>query len=490
MSLAQKTISGFIWTLTSRLGTRVSIFVVSIVLARLLTPADFGLIAMLSVFFAISSSLVESGFTHALIREKTISEVDKSTVFFINLIISLFLYIILWFSSPYIAIFFNQPELLWLARVMGIDIVLKALIIVQRAVFMQSLRFKLLSSIDIGVSIITGIVAVFLAYSGFGVWALAIKYFLSSFFVSIIFFIINPWLPSSFINKDSFNRLFGFGSKLLISGLINKFYNNIYNLTIGKFFSADMLGYYDRANLLVNQSISTISMALGQVTYPILSKTKDDETRLKEAHKKIVNVITFINIPISVILFFSAKSLVLVLLGEKWIEMIPFVQLLCISAIVKHLISLNKNLLKVIGRSDLFLRASVISKVLTTIAVVIGIQFGIWGLIVSSVVAIYLEVLVSMFFTSKFFEYKILNQFRDIFPIYLLMIPLVIVLVMTSNLDLSSNILNLIVIVLTGIIVYAGTAYLFNSIALIQIKEVLLPYLKNRKKGAEKKEIK
>lgn len=482
MSLAQKTLSGFIWTLTSRVGTRFSIFVVSIVLARLLTPADFGLVAMLSIFFAISSSLVESGFTHALIREKTISEVDKSTVFFINLFISLFLYAILWFSSPYIANFFNQPELMWLARVMGINIVLKALIIVQRAVFMQTLRFKLLSSIDIGVSILTGIFAVFLAYYGFGVWALAIKYFLSSLFIFIIFFTINPWRPTSFINVDSFNRLFGFGSRLLVTGLINTFYNNIYNLTIGKLFSADILGYYNRAYLLVNQSISTISMALGQVTYPILSKTKDDEPRLKEAHKKIVNVISFINIPISVILAFSAEPLVLVLLGEKWVETVPFIQLLSISAIVTHLIALNKNLLKVIGRSDLYLRTSVISKVLTTIAVIVGIQFGIWGLVISSVIAIYLEVIVTMLFTSKFFNYHIFDQIRDIFPIYLLMIPLVSVLILTRYINFNSNILNLAVVVLSGITIYVGTAYLMKSIALTQIKEVLLPYLKNRKK--------
>jgi len=482
MSLAQKALSGFIWTLTSRVGTRVSIFVVSIVLARLLTPADFGLVAMLSVFFAVSSSLVESGFTHALIREKTISEEDKSTVFFINLFISLFLYVVLWFSSPYIANFFNQPELMWLARVMGIDIVLKALIIVQRAVFMQTLRFKLLSSVDISVSILTGIFAIFLAYSGFGVWALAIKYFLSSFFVFIIIFTINPWRPSSFINADSFNRLFGFGSRLLVTGLINTFYNNIYNLTIGKFFSADILGYYSRAYLLVNQSISTISIALGQVTYPILSKTKDDEIRLKEAHKKIVNVISFINIPISVILAFSAEPLVLVLLGEKWIETVPFIQLLSISAIITHFIGLNKNLLKIIGRSDLYLRTSVISKILTTIAVIIGIQFGIWGLVISSVVAIYLEVIVTMLFTSKFFKYRIREQIRDVFPTYLLMIPLVFVLILMDYFNFNSNLLNLAVVILSGVTVYAGTAYFMKSIALDQIKEVLLPYFKNRKK--------
>jgi O-antigen/teichoic acid export membrane protein len=239
---------------------------------------------------------------------------------------------------------------------------------------------------------------------------LAIKYFVSSFFI------INPWLPTSFINIDSFNRLFGFVSKLMVIGLINNFYNNMYNLIIGKYFSADILGYFDRANLIVNQSITTISIALDQVTYPILSKTKDDRIRLKEAHIKIINVITFINIPISIILFFSAKPLVLVLLGENWIETIPFVQLLSISAIVKHLIRPKKNLLNVIGRSDLSLKTSVISKVLTTIAVIIGFQFGIWGLVVSSVVATYLEILVSMIFVSKFFDYKISNQFRDVFP--------------------------------------------------------------------------
>lgn len=482
MSLAQKALSGFIWTLTSRAGTRISIFVVSIVLARLLTPADFGLIAMLSVFFAVSSSLVDSGFTHALIREKTISEVDKSTVFFINLFISLFLYTILWFSSPYIAKFFDQPELMWLARVMGIDIVLKALIIVQRAVYMQTLRFKLLSYTDIGVSLLTGIIAVFLAYYGFGVWALAIKYFLSSLFIFIVFFTINPWRPTSFINADSFKRLFGFGSRLLVTGLINVFYNNVYNLTIGKLFSADILGYYNRAYLLVNQSITTISMALGQVTYPILSKTKDDAPRLKEAHKKIVNVISFINIPISVILAFSAEPLVLVLLGEKWVETVPFVQLLSISAIVTHLIALNINILKVIGRSDLYLRTSVISKVLTTIAVIVGIQFGVWGLVISSVVAIYLEVIVSMLFTSKFFNYNISDQLRDIFPIYLLMIPLVFVLILIRYVNFNSNILNLVVVIGTGITIYVGTAYLMKSIALTQIREVLLLFLKNRKK--------
>ena len=353
MSLAQQTLSGFIWTLTSRMGTRFSIFVVGIILARLLTPQDFGLVAMLGVFFAISGSLVDSGFTQALIREKEITEKDKSTTFYINIIISIILYVILWFSSPMIARFFGQPELLWLTRVMSLDIIFRALSIVQRATFMQSLRFKLLSAIDISASILTGIIAIFLAYKGFGVWALAIKYFLFSLFVSITFYVVNPWFPSGFIDKDSFKRLFGFGSKLMLTGLLNTFFNNIYNLVIGRFFSPAILGFYNRAFTFTSQTVSSVLIALQQVTYPILSKTRENPLRLKEAYRKIIMSITFVNFPLATFMILGAEPLILLLLGEKWAGTIPFLQLLSVSVLVSHISAINQNLLKVSGRSDL-----------------------------------------------------------------------------------------------------------------------------------------
>ena len=481
MSLGQRTFSGFIWTFTSRIGTRFSIFVVSIILARLLTPADFGLIALLAVFFSISASLVDSGFTLALIREKTITQTDKTTVFYINIIISIVLYILLWFGAPAIASFFDQPQLIWLARIMGLDMIFKAISIVQRAVFTHSLRFKLLSKIDIGVSILTGIIAIFMAYKGLGVWALAIKYFLSSLFVSIIFFIVNPWLPSGFINKNSFDRLFGFGSKLLATGMINMFFNNIYNLVIGKMFSPAILGFYDRAMNFYNQSISTVLIAVQQVTYPILSKVQDDPKRLKLAHQKLINVNAFINFPIATILFFTAEPFIVVLLGDKWLETIPFLQLVSLSGLIAHLGSINNNLFKVIGRSDLFLKISVISKIITVVAIVIGIQYGIWGLVIGSVISQYITTFIAMYFITQHMEYSLFEQLKDFMRSILILVPMIIISIFLFYTDFNSDLLKLLTMGLAGISVYILTAYLSRSLELNQIVELLKPLLNKNK---------
>jgi len=481
MSLAQRTLSGFIWTLASRLGTRLSIFVVGVILARLLTPADFGLVAMLGIFFAVSSSLVDSGFTTALIREKVISETDKNTVFNINLIVSIIMYLALWIGSPIIARFFNQPQLLWLTRIMGLDIIFKALCIVQRAVLMHSLKFKLLSAIDVGVSILTGVIAIYMAYTGLGVWALAIKYFLSSLFIFILFFWLNPWKPSGFINRDSFNRLFGFGSKLLLTGLLNTIYSNIYNLVIGKFFSPAILGFYNRAYSFTSQTISTVLIALQQVTYPILSKTQDNAKRLKSAYRKIIIAITFINFPLTTMLAFTAKPLILLLLGEKWIDTVPYLQLLCISALVTHLSSINQNLFKVIGRSDIFLKISVITKIFTSVAIIIGFQFGIWGLVIGSIISQYFEVFLGMYYSSKQIDYPLSEQFKDIVPVGILLLPLLLVMLAMTHLNLKSDLLTLLIMVILGGGAYLLSAFLSKSLALSQINELILPYIKDKK---------
>jgi O-antigen/teichoic acid export membrane protein len=389
----------------------------------------------------------------------------------------------LWFAAPYIASFFDQPQLIWLTRIMGLDIVFKAISIVQRAVITQSLRFRLLSTIDISVSILTGIIAIFLAYKGLGVWALAIKYFLSSLIVSIIFFVVNPWMPSGFINKNSFDRLFGFGSKLLVTGMINMFFNNIYNLVIGKLFSPEILGFYDRAMNFYNQSISTVLIAVQQVTYPILSKVQDDPKRLKMAHQKLINVNAFINFPIATILFFTAEPIIAVLLGDKWLETIPFLQFLSLSGLIAHLGSLNNNLFKVIGRSDLFLKISIISKIVTVLAIVIGVQYGIWGLVISSIISQYITAIIVMYFITKQIAYSLFEQLKDFLRSILLIVPMICIMIILFYTDFNSNLLKLFALSLTGMSVYILTAYLSKSIAFAQIIELIKPYIIKNKKA-------
>jgi O-antigen/teichoic acid export membrane protein len=433
---------------------------------------------MLGVFFALSTSLVDSGFTSALIREKNISETDKNTVFAINLIISVFLYFVLWWAAPLIARFFDQPQLIWLTRVMGLDILFRSLTIVQRAVFINELKFKLLSAIDIGVSILTGSVAIILAYYGLGVWALAIKFFTSSFLVSIAFFWINPWIPSGFVDVSSFKRLFSFGSNLLITGLINTFFNNIYNIIIGKFFSPATLGYYNRAFTFTSQTLSTVLIALEQVSYPILSKTRDSSERMKTAYRKIIITITFVNFLLATLLAFTAEPLIKVLLGDKWLETVPFIQILCISAIVGHLASINQTLYQVIGRSDLFLKVSVISKILAIIGAVIGLNFGIWGLVIGSVIVKYIEVGIVMFISSVQIRYSFSEQLKDIFPVAMITLPLVLLQNVLLGYEYHSDIFRLVIMFVSGCILYIGLALLTRSVALKEIGLLVKSYLK------------
>lgn len=481
MSLSEKAFSGFIWTFVSRLGTRLSIFIIGIILARLLTPADFGLIAILSVFFSISSSLVDSGFTQALIREKEITQKSKTTVFYINIIISLTLYIILWFCAPLIATFFDQPKLIWLTRVMALDIIFSALSIVQRASFTQQLRFKLLSAVDISVSIITGVVAIVLAYLDFGVWALAIKYFISSLFIFVIFYSINPWLPTGFIDKASFNRLFGFGSKLLLTGQINIIFNNAYNIIIGKIYSASLLGFYDRAYMFYRQSITTVLIAVQQVTYPVLSKINTDRARLKEAQIKLLNLNAFVILPITIILIFGAESIIIFFLGEKWKDSASFLQILSFSGFTAHL-SINRDLFKVIGRSDIFLKISIINKVFVVLFIFIGIQFGVYGLVIGSIVAQYCSSLVTMYLSSKFIDYSLSNQISDYFKSISLIIPMTLFLLIFSFFQTNFTILNLIIILILGFSSYILTAYLSKNQSFYQLIEIVGPYIKKIRK--------
>lgn len=462
------------------MGTRISIFIVGVILARLLTPEDFGLVAMLGVFFAVSSSLVDSGFTNALIREKQITEKDKSTVFFINLFIAVILYLVLWFTAPLIAGFFNQPQLIWLTRVMGLDLIFKAFSIVQRAVLMQSLRFKLLSKINIGVSLVTGAIAVFLAYKGLGVWALAIKFFLSSLIISIVFWVNNPWIPRKFINKKSFDYLFGFGSKIMLTGLLNTLYNNIYKLVIGRFFPAATLGFFDRASIFTNQIMSGFLIALQQVTYPTLSKTQDDHQRLKRAFKKIITSVTFVNFPLAAFVALSAEPLIVLLLGKQWSPAVPFMQLLCVGAFVSHLSSVNQNLFKVLRRSDLYLKIALINKIMITLAIVIGLQFGIWGLIIGKVVTKYIEVIVCMVYTEKHLGYSIKEQFKDILPIGISLIPSILIMFFIAQ-TIDPLFQRLLLLMVSGFGLYLLTAILSKSTAYGQIKEVILPYIQKKR---------
>jgi O-antigen/teichoic acid export membrane protein len=484
MSLANKALSGFVWTLFSEVGNKFVGLIIGIVLARLLSPADFGLVAMIYVFFELSKSLIDSGFKEALIREKKLTESDKGTVFFINIIVSVLLFIILWFSAPAIANFYDNENLIDLTRFMSLIIIFQSLVMVQVATLNHSLRFDKLMKVSLSSSILSGIIGILLAYWDYGVWALAIRYVSGGLITTFLFFFINPWYPKNFIVKESFKRLFGFGSKLLIVTIINRIYQNIYKLIIGKFYDATTLGLYTQAQMFVKHFTSSAINTLQKVTYPILAKTNNEPERLKSAYRKIIKASSFVIFPTIIGLGMLAEPFILTLVGEKWIETVPFLEILCISGSFYHLHTINLNVLKVVGRSDLFLKLEIIKKINITIAIIVGLQFGIWGLMYAVVISSFVALFINMSYTNKFLDYSYLDQFKDVIPVILYAIPMALVLYIIQEYLEVVYYVKLILGIVLGLLIYLLTSYLFKSTALIEIINLLsskLPILKRIK---------
>jgi len=472
-SLGQRTLSGFLWTFTSETGSRAISFIIGIVLARLLAPEHFGLVAMLYIFFDVSNSFVNSGFSQALIRKDTITEEDKSTTFIINISIAAFFYLMLWYGAPSIARFFDQPQLVSLTRFMGLTVLIQAFVIVQRATFAQQLRFREIGIIALVANLIAGIAGITLAYLGYEVWALAYKYVLLILFKTCIFWILQPWLPKKWFSRDSFAYLFGFGSKLLAAGLLDTFFKNIYKVIIGRVFSATMLGFYTHAQIYVQTASKGSINTIQKVTYPILSKTKNDPLRLKNAYRKIIMASSFIIFPLVTGLALIAEPLILTLVGKQWLPAVPFLQILCISGAIHHLHSINLNILKVVGRSDLFLKLEIIKKANITVAILVGLQFGIWGLMIAQVISSYVALFVNLYYTRQFISYPYHEQFKDLLPVMLLTLPMVLVVYGIVAITTLSVSVKLMLAVGMGATAYLLTSIMVRSEALRDIKSLL-----------------
>lgn len=322
-SLKDQSIAALIWVFLDKVGSSTVNFIVTIILARLLTPEDFGLVAMVLIFFELSYSFVESGFSAALVREKNITEIDKSTTFIFNFISSIILYVLLFFAAPAIAAFFEEEALTWIVRVMGLNLIINSLAIIQRATLTQQIDFKTQTKVRFVAVIGSGIVGVIMAFYGFGVWSLVAKIGVMAVMDSLFLWILNPWMPSWRFSMESFRRLFGFGSKILLSSLIDKFFQHVVNLLIGKFFAAALLGFFTQANNFVNMVKNNLFQTIQKVSYPVLAKLQDDRSKLKEGYRQIIKLSSFVIIPGMVLLGVLAKPALVALVGEKWLPSAP-----------------------------------------------------------------------------------------------------------------------------------------------------------------------
>lgn len=426
MSLKQKTLSGLLWSFVDTMAGQGITFVVGIILARLLTPREFGLIGMLTVFIAVSQSFIDSGFSNALIRKKDCSNADYSTVFYFNLAVGILFFILLYFSASAISGFFNEPELKPILQVMGIVLIIDSLTIIQRTILTKRIDFKLQARISVIASIGSGVIAISMAFYGFGVWALVAQRMIKQGLNSLFLWLWNRWKPLFVFSTRSFKELFGFGSKLLISGLIDTIYRNVYYLIIGKYFSAQELGFYTKAeefNRLPSQNLNAI---IGRVTYPVLSTLQDDIPRLRNYYQKLIRSVMFITFILMLGMAAIAEPMINTLIGAKWEPSIIYLQMLCFVGMMYPLHALNLNMLQVQGRSDLFLKLEVIKKIIAIPTIVIGVFFGIKmmiaGMMVNTLIAYYLN----SYWSGVKIGYSFKQQVKDILPSFFIAITMAV----------------------------------------------------------------
>ncbi|MDN3492045.1 lipopolysaccharide biosynthesis protein [Winogradskyella bathintestinalis] len=422
MSLKEKTISGIFWSFLQQVGGKGLGFVVTIILARLLTPEAFGLIGMLVIFIQVSEVIVQGGFNLALIQKKEIDDLDYSSVFWINLITSLALYIIIFFGAPYIASFYGHPILEQLVRVLSLVFVINSFSIVQETKLRKELNFKTLMLVHLPSTIIGGIMAIFMAYRGYGVWSLVALQVMNRLLYTIQIWIHARWKPQIIFRWDRIKILFDFGWKIFLSGIIGRVYNNTFQIIIGKFYPAASLGYYQNSITFVRKPSETLSAVLRNVTFPAFSTIQSDHKRLKSGYKKIMQQTFFWLCPVFVFAAVLAVPLFDVVLGSKWLPAVPYFRWLCIIGIINPLSKYNLEILNVKGRSDLFLKVQLVERIITVLAVLAVFKFSITALLVVMAANSLLRYGLFSYFSGRLIDYPSSEQFKHILPTFLISI--------------------------------------------------------------------
>ncbi|WP_346856188.1 lipopolysaccharide biosynthesis protein [uncultured Draconibacterium sp.] len=438
-NLKQKTIGGLFWSFIDNFAKLGIQFIVGIILARILSPREFGLIGMLTIFIAISQTIVESGFSTALIRKRECSLADYSTVFYFNLLVSAALYIFLFFSSGLIGRFFEEPELENMLKVFGIILIINALGIIQQTIFSKEINFKVQTYVTLVASVGSGVLAITTALMGLGVWSLVILNLSRACLNTLFLWIWSVWRPIRIFSKESFFELFGFGSKLLISALIETIYQNVYYLIIGKYFSAMELGFYTRADQFRNLPSKNIMGVIQRVSYPVLSSIQDEKERLKSNYKKLIRSTMFITFVMMLGMAAIAKPMVIALVGEKWLPSVPYLQLLCFVGMFYPLQALNLNMLNVKGRSDLFLRLEIIKKIIAIPVILVGIFIGIKAMIIGMIINSVFAYGLNSFYSGKLIGYSTKQQIIDILPSFLFSSLMAIIVFMVGTFIPYSN---------------------------------------------------
>lgn len=416
MSLQSRTIAGVLWSFIEQLLRRGVSIIVTLLLARFLVPEDFGLLAMMTVFIAIATALMDSGIKQAVIRKLNPDAAYFSTAFYTNLALGAIAYILLFAAAPFIANFYEEPRLTLLIRVAGVAVLINAFQVIQVAMLSRDLNFKLQMNATVPAALISGLVAVVLAYLGFGVWALVTQTLLSALLVVAVYWWIQPWRPSAVFDVTAMKEMYSFGYKLFLSGILQAISKNIYVLVIAKVFSAGVAGLYFFSERIKSLVITQLVLSVQKATYPALATLQEDNRKLKNGYRNVMRVTTFLLFPVMLLMAALAEPLFELLFPERWLPAVTYLQLMCVVGILYPIHSINLNILKVKGRSDLVLWLEIFKKTTLFLVLFFSYRYGVIGIIIGQGVQSVISYLPNSYFSKQLIGYSVKDQLIDIAP--------------------------------------------------------------------------
>lgn len=482
-NLKQKAASGMMWTALQKYSTMVVSFIADIILARLLMPSDYGYIGMLAIFMGLAENFIDGGFGSALIQKKNPSQTDYSTVFHFNIGMAIVFYITLYVSAPAIADFYQMPLLSSIIRVQGIIVFIYSFNIIQRNQIRKNLQFKKLSWITIISCIVSLSVSVFMAYNGFGVWSLVAQNILMALIPCIFFWITTNWHPSLCFSWTSFKELFGFGSYMFFTHLINTFGNKLNGLLIGRWYDSSTMGYFSKAEKTENLASMNIASIMIQTTYPLYSSIQDDKERLVNVIKRITTTLSFITTPLLFILLLTAKPVFVLLYSEKWLPCVPYFQLLCIAGLAACLQGVNIQAIAAIGKSRQMFTWTIVKRTIGIMLNVSGLLlWGMEGLLVGAVLASWFSYIINASLVSKYIGYKLHRQLKDLSPAIITSAIAAVISYFASSLFAFGLYGDGILRALIFVVLFIGWSLLFKPSAYNYSASIIKTLIKNNKR--------
>lgn len=460
--LKEQAKKGLIWSAVQRFSSQGAQFVFTIIIARQLTPEDYGVVGMLGIFLAVATVFVDGGFTNALIRKQDRTQADLSTVFYFNIVIGLLAYLVIFAIAPFVADFYDMPMLTDVLRVFGLTIIINSFCAIQMTLFNINIDFKTQTTISLISIFVSGIVALCCAFAGMTYWTLVIQALTSSIVSTSLYWVMSNWRPILVFSKQSFHEMFSFGSKLLIQGLINSIYSNIYPIIIGKLFAASTLGNYTRAQSFANFPSVAMTGIMQRVTYPVLCRMQDNEHELAYTYRKFLRLSAFVIFPMMTGLAALSTQFVILTIGEKWLFCALLLQIICFSVMWYPIHAINLNLLQVKGRSDLSLRLEIIKKIVGVAILCISAPFGIVAMCYFHILSSLFCLIINTYYTGKLINFGFIRQMRDLSPTLIISVAMY-GLILFVNQMITHLWLQVVIGAFIGIAFYVVMSFLFNK---------------------------